>query len=327
MGKARLTKLRMSAALLLALGLIAGCGAGAGGGTNGSADGSGRPAGSIEPADGVEPAGNVEPSAGAGSEDAAGVDASVMSAPADLAGCIPSDEWQTRAGFSRTTGAWFLAGGGGYLGYGLTAGTKRPGDEIAVSLFAHEADFRLDRDIRIRLTELTEDLEPARVVVDETVHVGPVGSHDVVYTGALPDPENAVYALGAEIIGPDGEPEDAIAALIRVPAAEINASARLDRTVYGDGEETAVLTLENAGPTVLVFGVDYRIEKLEDGEWRDVPLDLAFIDIALMLQPGQSHELQVDLRKLGPGEYRVVKPLWAEGLDLSAELIAVFMIE
>jgi len=255
------------------------------------------------------------------------IPAGVMSAPANPSADAAAEDWRVNLGYGKPTGRWFLLDGSGHLGYGLTGGTKRPGDEFSVSLFAHEADFRLDRDIRIRLTELTDEWEPAGVVVDETVRVGPVGSHEIVYAGKLPDRENVQYALGAEIIGPDGAVEDVLAELIRVPAAVINASAALDRTVYGESDESAVLTVANNGPTVLVFGVDYRIERKADGEWRDVPLDLAFIDIALMLWPGESHDLQVDLRGLAPGAYRVVKPVWAEGLDLTAELTAEFAVE
>lgn len=303
-------KLLRPAVMLLAIGMIAGCGAGAGGEAGGPGGERTWAAGS----------GDIPASIG-GSPDNA------MSASADAAGNFAAPEWWTRAGYGLPTGKWFLHDGAGHLGYGLTDGTRRPGDAFTVELFAHEADFRLDRDVRIRLTELTDDLEPGEVVLDTTVRVGPVGSHEVVFTGTLPDKLNAAYVLGAEIIGDDGGTEDARAAHIRVPAAEINASVRLDRTVYGAGDDAAVLTVTNDGPTVLVFGVDYRIEKKTDGEWRIVPLDLAFIDIALMLHPGEQHELKVDLGALGPGEYRAVKPLWAEGLDLTAELAAEFTIE
>lgn len=308
--KARKTRLRRSAVLLLALGLLAGCGAGAG--TNG-ANGPGDE--------------RLWAQGGGELPDSVGSQASVMSAPAGRTPNILSDEWWSRAGFGQPTGKWFLRDGAGHLGYGLTYGTKRPGDEISVTLIAHEADFRLDRDIRIRLTELTDDLEPAGVILDETVPVGPVSALEVVFTGTLPDRENVLYALGAEVVGIDGAVEDTLVSLIRVPAPEINASLRLDRTVYGDGDDTAILTLANAGPTVLAFGVDYRIEKKVDGEWRVVPLELEFISIGIMLQPGHHYELKVDLRELGPGEYRVVKPMWAEGLDLSAELAAEFTVE
>jgi hypothetical protein len=311
MRKASWCKLRRPAALLLAFGLLAGCGAGAGGG-EGSGPGDERT---------WKTGGGEIPASIGGSPD------NVMSAPADDAGNVIAEEWWTRAGYEPPTGKWFLHNGAGHLGYGLTGGTHRPGDAFTVDLFAHEADFRLDRDIRIRLTELTDELEPAAVVFDETVRVEKVGSHDIIYTGKLPDKLNAAYALAAEIVGEDGGVEDTRASFIRVPAPEINATVKLDRTAYGSEDETAILTLVNDGPTVLVFGVDYRIEKKVDGEWRIVPLDLAFIDIALMLQPGQQHELQVDLGGLGPGEYRAVKPLWAEGLDLTEELAAEFTIE
>jgi len=310
MGKGSWKKRRRYAALLLAFGLLAGCGAGAGGeGDGGLGD------------ERTWAAGSGELSSRIGNPDNA------VSAPANDAGNIAAEEWWTLAGYGQPTGKWFLQDGAGHLGYGLTAGTHRPGDAVTVELFAHEADFRLDRDIRIRLTELTDELEPAAVILDTTVHAGPVGSHEVVYTGTLPDKLNALYVLGAEIVGEDGGTEDTRAALIRVPAPEINASVRLDRAVYGSGEETAVLAVMNAGPTVLTFGVDYHIEKKVDGEWRIVPLDLAFDSIGLMLQPGQQHELKVHLGGLGPGEYRVVKPLRAEGLDLTAELAAEFTIE
>jgi len=137
---------------------------------------------------------------------------------------------------------------------------------------------------------------------------------------------NAVYALGAAILDERGTPEDTRASLILVPEPEINASVRLDRTVYADADDKAVLTLTNAGPTVLVFGTDYRIEKKVDKEWRVVPLDLMFDSTGLKLRPGGQHELHVDIGRLGPGEYRVVKAIWAEGLDLTAELAAEFAI-
>lgn len=310
MGRPSRSGLKRSVAMLLALGLLAGCGAGSGGG------------GAVGPEDErTWAAGSGDLSDSVGNPDGG------VSAPANHDTDTLSEEWRTRAGYGRPTGRWFLQDGGGHLGFGLTAGTHRPGDELSLSLFAHEPDFRLDRDIRIRLTELTEDLEPAGVVLDETVRVGPVGSRDVVYTGALPDKLNAVYALGAEILGEDGAVEDALVSLIRVPAPEINASVRLDRTAYGEGDGTAVLKLTNAGPTVLMYGEDYRIEKKVDGEWRIVPLDRAFNSIGYMLQPGGEQELKVDIGGLGPGEYRVVKTIWAEGLDLSAELAAAFVIE
>jgi hypothetical protein len=301
-------KLLRPAAMLLAIGMIAGCGGGTGGGFGSSGD------------ERTWAAGSGELSSQIGSPDNA------VSSPVVASGRFAADEWWTRAGYGQPTGKWFLRDGSGHLGYGLTAGTHRPGDEFSVKLFAHDANFRLDRDIRIRLTELTDDLEPGEIILDETVQVGPVSALETVFTGTLPDRENVLYALGAEIMGADGLAEDTQAALIRVPTPEINASMRLDRAEYGSGDETAVLTMANAGPTVLTFGVDYQIEKKIDDTWRIVPLDLAFDSIGLMLAPGEKYELKVSLGKLGPGEYRVVKSVWAEGLDLTATLAAEFSL-
>lgn len=303
-------KLRIAAGLLLTISMLCGCGSGMGGGGNVVMD-----------HERDWPAGSGELTSRVGNPDATVSSSSLHTGDAD------PDSWWGRAGYERPTGRWFLHDGDGHLGYGLTTGTRRPGDDFVVELFAHESDFRLDRDIRIRLIERTDEWEPAALIVDATVHVDQVGSREIIYQGTLPDKLNAVYTLSAEIVSPAGETEDTRAALIRVPAPEINASLQLDQEVYSAEDETAVLTVVNDGPTDLSFGVEYRLEKKVDSTWRIVPLERAFIAIGIMLPPGGQYELSVDISPLDSGEYRVVKTVWADGLDLTAEFAAEFAIE
>jgi hypothetical protein len=130
-----------------------------------------------------------------------------------------------------------------------------------------------------------------------------------------------------EILDASAQAEDTLVALIDVPVPEINASLSVDRQEYTKFDEEATLILINDGPTRLLFGTPYSIEKKVDGEWRIVPMDVAFNAIGIILHPGEDYRQQVDIRSLKAGEYRIVKQVWAQGLDLSAEMAASFTVK
>ncbi|SEN71452.1 hypothetical protein SAMN04488134_101712 [Amphibacillus marinus] len=233
------------------------------------------------------------------------------------------DELATLTGFSQPTGEWFLVNGEGQFGYGITNGQQAPHSPYSVRLFANNETITVDRDVRIKLTRLNQELEQGEVVLEETVDIGEVSDELAVYEGELPADENVIYLLSAEILSDSGEVEDSLIGLIVVAAEELNASLSLDQQ-----GETANLILENFGPTSLTLGMHYAIEQKIDDQWYVVPLDLAFIEIAIMLAPGQSHEQDVDLSELEPGNYRVIKNIQAEGYpDLSTRLAVEFTIE
>lgn len=238
------------------------------------------------------------------------------------------DDLPARTGFADPTGKWFFKSGKGKLGYGLTGGVQRPGNELSVQLFGHaEGGVQVDRDVRIRLIARTPDLAEKAVVLDETVHVGTVTGKQRIYGGVIPKEENALYTLSAEVLDADGRVEDTRVSLIYVPKAEIGAALSTDRPVYGVSEKEGRLLLKNAGPTVLVLGAGYLIEKRVGDEWHVVPLTVAVPDIALHLPPGETHEEPFDLSRLKEGRYRIIKEIMAEGFDdLNAVLAAEFEV-
>ncbi|WP_090795890.1 immunoglobulin-like domain-containing protein [Pelagirhabdus alkalitolerans] len=223
---------------------------------------------------------------------------------------------------------WFMGNGEGVFGYGLTQGQKQPGESFSVQLIAHEAEpTDFNQEVRIQLYELSDTLEIEQELVSETVMIEKVDENTMVYEGNLPDEVNSRYLLTMDILSEDGEVEDSMLGVIVVPKEEMNAELILDKELY-DHDDEAELTLKNYGPTTLTLGMSYTIEKNIDDEWYVIPLDLAFIQIALMLAPGEMHEQTVDLSELSPGHYRVIKRINVEGYpSLQTPIGAEFMIE
>jgi hypothetical protein len=238
-----------------------------------------------------------------------------------------TDQWQ-KLGFNTPTGTWFMHNGSGLFGYGLTVGTQAVGAEVTVRLLGHNDNGEtLDRDVRIQLTEFVEGIDDRELIIEEIVHVDTVSSEEVIFNSDLPEKENAIYVLSAEIVNDQGEVEDTRISTIYVPKQEMNAALSTDKSVYQKDDKEAMLTLSNYGPTFLMLGKSYSIEKMVNGEWRIVPLNLAFEDIGIILPVGDKYEQIVDLSSLDTGEYRIVKDFHVDGIDLSATLASEFMIE
>jgi hypothetical protein len=89
----------------------------------------------------------------------------------------------------------------------------------------------------------------------------------------------------------------------------------------------ATWVLHNHGQTHVTFGVDYALEKYDDGVWRKVSLDLAFIEIAVQLAAGETYENTFSVEDLTRGEYRLVKTVQSSDYGASFTLQAPFLIE
>lgn len=67
--------------------------------------------------------------------------------------------------------------------------------------------------------------------------------------------------------------------------------------------------LSNRSQRVVEFGAHYRIAHEEDGKWKVLPLDYAFVDVGISMPPNDDHSFTIDLSPdfLGnaPGRYRV----------------------
>lgn len=93
----------------------------------------------------------------------------------------------------------------------------------------------------------------------------------------------------------------------------------LKQTTLAPSAESIPFEIQNTGDTSITFGVGYTLEKFQHGSWYEYPFkpDVAFILIALILRPGETHKgsVSVDLLKypLTEGRYRVVKKVSADG--------------
>lgn len=67
--------------------------------------------------------------------------------------------------------------------------------------------------------------------------------------------------------------------------------------------------LSNRSQRVVEFGAHYSIAHEEDGKWKVLPLDYAFVDVGISMPPNDDHSFTIDLLPdfLGnaPGRYRV----------------------
>jgi hypothetical protein len=83
---------------------------------------------------------------------------------------------------------------------------------------------------------------------------------------------------------------------------------KLDKTVYSP-TDTMVITITNNGNANFTTGYAFRLYKLENGTWKEVPVNLAFIEVAVVIEPGKSWEQRVNLADLNlePGHYKIEK--------------------
>ncbi|WP_217586196.1 immunoglobulin-like domain-containing protein [Lentibacillus saliphilus] len=229
--------------------------------------------------------------------------------------------------YDMPTGQWFMHNGEGQLGYGLSSGTMRAGEDYVVTLGHHNGSVTIDKNVRIQLTARDQTYARSELIVEDIVHVDAVTNEQDIYVNQLPDKENVVYVLSVEILDRHSQVEDTMVGMIYVPTPEINAQLTTDQDVYDKSDEKATIKLENAGPTFLSLGTYYTIEKKVNDEWKVVPLETGFNDIAILLNPNELYDQTIDLNQLTPGTYRVVKAFESTGLELSATLAAQFSVE
>nr|QEK15731.1 hypothetical protein FPV09_02285 [Thermococcus aciditolerans] len=83
---------------------------------------------------------------------------------------------------------------------------------------------------------------------------------------------------------------------------------KLDRTVYSP-TDTMVITITNENDINATTSYHFKLYKLENGTWKEVPVNLMFIEIAVIIEPRKSWEQWVNLADLNPtpGHYRIEK--------------------
>lgn len=233
-----------------------------------------------------------------------------------------------KTGYDMPTSKWFIHDDEGGLGYGLPSGTMESSAEYVIKLFAHHEDgVNVDRDLRIQLTAWDENFKQSELIMEDLIHVDTVSGEEEIYFNQLPDQENMAYVLSLEFLDQQGQVEDTMARMIYVPTPEINAGLATDNKTYLSADEQATITLQNDGPTFLTIGESYTVEKKVNDNWKVVPLDIGFEDIGILINPGDHYEQTMDIDQLRPGKYRVMKTLYADGLDLSATLATEFTVK
>ncbi|WP_457751637.1 immunoglobulin-like domain-containing protein [Thermococcus sp.] len=88
----------------------------------------------------------------------------------------------------------------------------------------------------------------------------------------------------------------------------------LDKTTYHAGERLNISIINNGGETLLV-GSFYRLYRLKDGKWVEMPLGFSFTGIGYQIGPGQNWTQTIPLmvarngklEPLPPGRYRIEK--------------------
>lgn len=238
-----------------------------------------------------------------------------------------NDLWN-KTEYDAPTGKWFLHNGAGVFGYGFPSGTYRPGDSFSVKLFSHAEDGdEVNRIFRITLSERTDDLQFVETVFEEEVYVEHVKGDEEIYSSSFPEKENVIYLLSVQVINDEDEVEDTLLSLVKVPKEELNATLFTDKEEYEAEDKELTLTVKNDGPTDLVFGVYYTLEKKVGETWEEVILELAFIDIAIILPAGKEYEQTINIEELDAGEYRIFKDVHAEGVDLQEKLMTQFTVK
>ena len=104
---------------------------------------------------------------------------------------------------------------------------------------------------------------------------------------------------------------------------------KLDKTILNSPDETIGLTITNNSDKEIYLNEYYTIEHYVDERWKEIPLELAFIDIAYPLEPGASHDFSISLwpglYKYKAGQYRVKKEAMTDNGNI--ELTATFTIK
>ncbi|WP_062321259.1 immunoglobulin-like domain-containing protein [Halolactibacillus sp. JCM 19043] len=210
------------------------------------------------------------------------------------------------------------------VGYTLLSGYKEKNSTQAIQLFAYGESEPEPTTVRVTISQLEsgDDVSEGEVITEVTIDNVEVADTFDLTTVTIPELEG-VYLYRLESLTPTGEVTD------RVLSVFYNVLPKLDLAfeVEHDTGTEATWVLHNHGQTSVTFGVDYALEKYDDGVWREVPLDLAFIEIAVQLAAGERYDNDFSVEDLARGEYRLVKTIQAPDYGESFTLQAPFLIK
>lgn len=229
--------------------------------------------------------------------------------------------------YDMPTSKWFTHDDEGIFLYSMPFGTMESGAPYEIILNPVQQEAKVGRKIRIQLTKRDNRFEKLEDIIDESVYLERIEEDEEIFMGELPEEENVIYIVSMEVLNEQEEVEDTMVRVIYVPKQEINASISMDKETYTRSDREAKVDIENHGPTFLMTGRSYLIEKKVKQTWKEVPLDLAFDDVGILINPTDVYVETIDISKLQAGDYRIVKSLHADDLDLSKEIAKEFTVK
>lgn len=182
--------------------------------------------------------------------------------------------------------------------------------------------------VTFKLTERTAAGEWLRTVTEQTKDFdSDYGLNYYLFSTNLPREENKHYFVSAEILV-DGQAEDSQFTSIYVPTNQINADISLPKERYSS-EGQLELTLKNTGSGTFYFGLDYFIERYDNGVWAWVPYGGDGIReipaIAFSLGEGALWKETITYGNFPEGRYRVGKRV--SYLEQNIPLSVEFLVE
>lgn len=191
-------------------------------------------------------------------------------------------------------------------------GTHAPGTRLEFRIGVEGADVEVNR-------RFVWSLWDSHHVVDrDEVSVEKLGSADPVTLAVeLPPRAPATYRLRLKLTSVTGDVTSFLWP-VEVPEQRIEPRLVMSPHRLRPGE-TFTATLHNDGPTELMTGADFSLERaVNDGEWEHVDpfdgdLSVAWPLVGLLVAPGGTRDFRVQVpQKTHPGLHRIVKTVSAE---------------
>lgn len=223
------------------------------------------------------------------------------------------------------TGKWFINNQAGQISYSSLSGYYEKGTIEVIELFTYDEEVMIDESVIVSIVKLEDDSKE----VSRGQTISKQVFKDVLVDGNLqlasvtiPE-ESGIFLLSIDTLTEEGKLTDRVISVFYNDLPKLSLSLE----VKTETENEAVWFIHNTGQTTMSFGVDYVIEKYDGEVWRKVPLDLAFIEIAVELPPGQTYQDVFSLEELSLGQHRLVKTVYDTNTGKSVTLQAPFSID
>ena len=207
------------------------------------------------------------------------------------------------------------------VGFGISCGYYKPGDEISVSLEVYRPEYYIPG-LKFSI-KLFKVYNQNLVLLEYVDSVGPYYHKKF----GLPPVQGAKYLLVVEAIM-NNTVVDMIRSFIIVPIQYMDAAIYTDKQIYRAGEELTYIIV-NLGSDPIIFGpYFYKIYKWIGYKWvldteltpKNIPL------VAKMVYPGKETGFTIPLTNASPGVYKIVTEVEGVTTGKKLNLETVFIV-